>query len=138
MYTNNIVNVQEFTTILNACTKKSGNLLKAPGNHLHIMSLLNDILFTLSHVQIFYHYQKSLFMNRKKKYFNKENHRSSERRCSRRYFGLARNQDDLSYSPRGLLYGHQKLGKLPNPVSLAEQRRPVPFFNSSSSSSMDT
>ena len=32
MYSNNIVNFQESTTILNACTKKkSGNLLKAPG-----------------------------------------------------------------------------------------------------------
>ena len=30
MYSNNIVNCQESTTILNACTKKSGNLLKAP------------------------------------------------------------------------------------------------------------
>ena len=30
MYSNNIVNLQESTTILNACTKKSGNLLKAP------------------------------------------------------------------------------------------------------------
>ena len=30
MYSNNILNFQEFTTILNACTKKSGNLLKAP------------------------------------------------------------------------------------------------------------
>ena len=30
MYSNNIVNFQESTTILNACTKKSGNLLKAP------------------------------------------------------------------------------------------------------------
>ena len=29
MYNNNIVNFQESTTILNACTKKSGNLLKA-------------------------------------------------------------------------------------------------------------
>ena len=29
MYSNNIVNFQESTTILNACTKKSGNLLKA-------------------------------------------------------------------------------------------------------------
>ena len=29
MYSNNIVNVQESTTILNACTKKSGTLLKA-------------------------------------------------------------------------------------------------------------
>ena len=29
MYSNNIVDFQESTTILNACTKKSGNLLKA-------------------------------------------------------------------------------------------------------------
>ena len=30
MYSNNIVNFPESKTILNACTKKSGNLLKAP------------------------------------------------------------------------------------------------------------
>ena len=30
MYSNNILNFQESTTILNACTKMSGNLLKAP------------------------------------------------------------------------------------------------------------
>ena len=30
MYSNNIVNFQEFTTILNAGTKKSGNLLNVP------------------------------------------------------------------------------------------------------------
>ena len=30
MYSNNIVNFQESTTILNACTKESGNLLNAP------------------------------------------------------------------------------------------------------------
>ena len=30
VYSNNIVNFQESTTILNACTKMSGNLLKAP------------------------------------------------------------------------------------------------------------
>ena len=30
MYSNNIVNFQESTTILNACTKKSGNLLNSP------------------------------------------------------------------------------------------------------------
>ena len=32
MYSNNIVNFQESTTILNAYTKKSGNLLNAPRN----------------------------------------------------------------------------------------------------------
>ena len=70
--------------------------------------------------------------------------------CSRRYFSLARNlirrlilpnQDDLSYSVRNSFSGQQKLGKLPNTVSLAGQRRPVQtshwqLFNSSSS--MDT
>ena len=30
MYSNNILNFEESTTILNAYTKKSGNLLKAP------------------------------------------------------------------------------------------------------------
>ena len=30
LYSNSILNFQEFTTILNACTKKSGNLLNAP------------------------------------------------------------------------------------------------------------
>ena len=30
IYSNNIVNFQESTTILNACTKKSGNLLNTP------------------------------------------------------------------------------------------------------------
>ena len=32
MYSNNIVNFQESTTTLNACTKKSGNLLNTPRN----------------------------------------------------------------------------------------------------------
>ena len=32
MYSNNILNVQASTTILNACTKKSGTLLNAPRN----------------------------------------------------------------------------------------------------------
>ena len=69
--------------------------------------------------------------------------------CSRRensYFSLARNlirhlispnQDDLSYSPRAFFTGNRKFGKLPNPLSLAGERRPVqtshwPFFNSNS------
>ena len=36
MYSNNILNFQESPTILNACTKKSGNLLKAPHTHIYI------------------------------------------------------------------------------------------------------
>ena len=39
MYSNHIVNFQDSTTILNAYTKKSGNLLKAP----HINKILNII-----------------------------------------------------------------------------------------------
>ena len=35
MYSNNIVNFQESTTILNACIKKSGSLLNAPHTHTH-------------------------------------------------------------------------------------------------------
>ena len=36
MYSNNIVNFQESTSILNACTKKSGILLKAPRIYIYI------------------------------------------------------------------------------------------------------
>ena len=36
MYSNNIVNFQESMTILNACTKKSGNLLNAPHIYIYI------------------------------------------------------------------------------------------------------
>ena len=36
IYSNTILNSQEATTILNACTKKSGSLLKAPHTHTHI------------------------------------------------------------------------------------------------------
>ena len=40
MYSNNIVNFQESTTILYACTKKSGNLLKALPITIHIFKHL--------------------------------------------------------------------------------------------------
>ena len=36
MYSNNILNFQESTTILNACTKTSGNLLNAPRIYIYI------------------------------------------------------------------------------------------------------
>ena len=36
MYSNNILNFQESMTILNACTKKSGNLLNAPCVYIYI------------------------------------------------------------------------------------------------------
>ena len=38
MCSNNIVNFQESTTILNACTKKSGNLLNTPCNSFGVFS----------------------------------------------------------------------------------------------------
>ena len=38
MYSNQILNFQESTTILNACTKKSGNLLNAPRRSMCLMS----------------------------------------------------------------------------------------------------
>ena len=45
MYSNNIPNFQESTTILNACTKKSVNLLKAPRiSHLFTSSTIRRVL----------------------------------------------------------------------------------------------
>ena len=41
MYSNNIVNFQESTTILNDCAKKSGNLLKAPSMYKEDLVLNN-------------------------------------------------------------------------------------------------
>ena len=46
MYSNNILNFQEFTPILNACTNKSGNVLNAPSiylcNFVCLIYLLNE------------------------------------------------------------------------------------------------
>ena len=49
MYSNNILKFQECTTILNACTKKSGNLLKAP---------CTNLLFSLILIKYSYRYIK--------------------------------------------------------------------------------
>ena len=52
MYSNNMVNFQETTTILNACIKKSGNLLKAPRiwqSQFNISHLFAHSLFYLKH-----------------------------------------------------------------------------------------
>ncbi len=38
MYSNQILNFQESTTILNACTKMSGNLLKAPRIYMYVFA----------------------------------------------------------------------------------------------------
>ena len=50
MYSNNILNFQEFTTILNACTKKkkkAGDLLKAPRTLFYVSINKNYALFYL-------------------------------------------------------------------------------------------
>ena len=50
MYSNNVVNFQECTSILNVCTKNSGNLLKSPCNYkmliriLHFLNRIHSIL----------------------------------------------------------------------------------------------
>ena len=41
LYSNNLLNIQEPTTILNACTKKSGNLLNALHTYLQLASIRN-------------------------------------------------------------------------------------------------
>ena len=43
MYSNNILNFQESTAILNACTKKYGNLLKEPRMYIHIYILFIEV-----------------------------------------------------------------------------------------------
>ena len=48
MYSNNILNFQESTTILNSCTKKSGSLLNAP------CILQNDIKFFETDVMTYF------------------------------------------------------------------------------------
>ena len=52
MYSNNIVNFQESITILNTCTKKSGNLLNAPHLQRHIS--LIDIFCINIYTSIYY------------------------------------------------------------------------------------
>ena len=47
MYSNNILNFQESTTILNACTKKSGNLLNAPWIYSLCVSLCTHVYMYL-------------------------------------------------------------------------------------------
>ena len=46
IYSNKILNFQESTTILNACTKKSGNLLNAPRIYIYIYIYI----YTHSHI----------------------------------------------------------------------------------------
>ena len=52
IYGNNILNVQESTTILNVYTKKSGNLLKAPRIYIYIPFLYFQFLYCLAFLSI--------------------------------------------------------------------------------------
>ena len=52
MYSNNILNFEESTTILNACTKKSWDLLNAPCIYIYIYILLEpNHQIILCHIQ---------------------------------------------------------------------------------------
>ena len=66
MYRNNLVNFQASTTILNACTKKSGNLLKAPRTPCED-SYTGNILIDCHYLQEIKHYKandlKDLLLN---------------------------------------------------------------------------
>ena len=55
-YSNNIVNFQESTTTLNACTKKSGNLLKAP-------RISISLKCTHTHTHTHTHTQRRVYFN---------------------------------------------------------------------------
>ena len=52
MYSNSIVNFQVSTTILNACTKKSGNLLNSPRIYIYIY-ICTHIKFAYIHIYIY-------------------------------------------------------------------------------------
>ena len=65
MCSNNILNFQEFTTILNACTKKSGNLLNAPRIYVHIHTYLCIYIHTYTYTQryIYRHMHTHIYMH---------------------------------------------------------------------------
>ena len=61
MYSNNILNFQESTTILNACTKKSGNLLKAP--RILVCSISSHLYMSVSSLMIYSYLSCALLSN---------------------------------------------------------------------------
>ena len=67
MYSNNILNFQESTTILNACTKKSENILKAPrscNEKLKNTGVNSVIFYSLILAYIEYSYGKNSLLNK--------------------------------------------------------------------------
>ena len=61
VYSNNILNCQVSTTILNACTKKSGNLLKAPCSSIYYKS------FACTQLNVFDYYHLTILNAHTKK-----------------------------------------------------------------------
>ena len=57
MYSNNIMNFQGSTTILNACTKMSGNILNAPHMYIHwnLSKQMTDVKLLLLHSNTWNH-----------------------------------------------------------------------------------
>ena len=53
MYSNNILNIQESMTILNACTKKSGNLLNAPRIYIYIYIHIYIYIYIYVYIYIY-------------------------------------------------------------------------------------
>ena len=52
-YSKNLLNFQESTTILNACTKKTGNLFNGPRIYIHIHTFI--YIYTYTHTYIYTH-----------------------------------------------------------------------------------
>ena len=53
MYSNKILTFQESTTIVNACTKKSGNLLNTPHAHTHTHTHTHTHIYMYIHIYIY-------------------------------------------------------------------------------------
>ena len=53
MYSSNILNFQESTTILNACTKKSGNLLNAPYIYIYIYIYMGVYIYIYIYMGVY-------------------------------------------------------------------------------------
>ena len=71
MYSNKILTFQESTTILNACTKKSGNILNSPRictrtcththTHTHTHIYIYIHIYTQTHIYIYSHTHKYIY-----------------------------------------------------------------------------
>ena len=62
MYSNNILKFQESTTVLNACTKKSENLLNASLTHTHIYMSVYICIYIYMSVCIYIYMSMSIYI----------------------------------------------------------------------------